>query len=65
MVGNNLHRDIRGARRLGIGTIWLNWNDRYDRTPLDPMDQADHEVRTPRDVLALIENELAASGFSD
>lgn len=65
MVGNNLHRDIRGARRLGIGTVWLNWNDRYDRTPQDPMDEADHEVRTPREVLALIESELATSGFSD
>ena len=33
MVGNNLARDIRGANRLGMISVWLAWNARY---PLEP-----------------------------
>lgn len=29
MVGNNLTRDIRGAKALGMMTIWMVWNQRY------------------------------------
>jgi putative hydrolase of the HAD superfamily len=33
MVGNNLARDIRGANRLGLISIWLAWNARYPVAP--------------------------------
>jgi putative hydrolase of the HAD superfamily len=29
MVGNHYYRDVEGAKRVGMTTIWFRWNDRY------------------------------------
>ena len=29
MVGNRVDTDIVGANRLGMGSVWFKWNDRY------------------------------------
>ena len=33
MIGNNIKKDIRGANRFGITSVWMDWSTRYDRTP--------------------------------
>ena len=29
MIGNHYYRDVEGANRVGMTTIWFHWNDRY------------------------------------
>ena len=29
MIGNNLKKDVAGANRFGITSIWLDWSPRY------------------------------------
>jgi len=36
MVGNVLERDVLGANRLGLISIWFHWNDRRPTTSDDP-----------------------------
>src|SRR5690606_28706272 len=33
MVGNNLARDIAGANRAGLLSVWCRFNERYPSTP--------------------------------
>src|SRR5690554_108443 len=33
MVGNNLARDVAGANRAGIISVWCQFNERYPSTP--------------------------------
>ena len=33
MVGNNLKRDVLGAKRFGIRSVLLSWSPRYDMVP--------------------------------
>jgi len=63
MVGNNLHRDIRGARGAGLMPVWLDWNDRYDRRPAHADDRPDHVITKPAELLDIVETLLARSGF--
>lgn len=55
MIGNNLKKDIAGANRYGITSIWLDWSQRYFHT----MEEADwmptYQVKTPRELKALLE----------
>lgn len=59
MVGNNLSRDVRGARSLGMGTVWLRWNDRYPTVPADADEQPHYTVQSAPELLLLI-NHLEA-----
>ncbi len=54
MVGNNLVRDVRGANRLGLISIWFHWNDRYLPDP-DFVDTPSVEVCNARELLAEID----------
>jgi FMN phosphatase YigB (HAD superfamily) len=55
MIGNNLSRDIKGANALGIISIWLDWAPRRSKIPLDATEQPCYTVKTPAELLALIE----------
>ena len=59
MVGNNLKKDVAGANRQGLTSIWLDWSPRYFHTVEEPDWQPDYTVRTPEELLALI-HELEA-----
>ena len=53
MVGNNRIRDIRGANRLGLISVWFHWNERYLPDPnLD--DIPTHEVQSARELDDLV-----------
>ncbi len=54
MVGNNLVRDVRGAIRLGLISIWFHWNDRYLPDP-DFVDTPTYEVRSAGELVEVIE----------
>ena len=55
MVGNHLGRDIAGANRLGLISVWLNWSPRRSKIPADVWEQPDYTIHTPWDLVALIE----------
>jgi putative hydrolase of the HAD superfamily len=55
MVGNNLERDIVGANRLGLISVFLHWNDRRRSEPLTPEEEPDYTVTSATELLSLIE----------
>lgn len=55
MVGNNLERDIAGANRLGLVSIFLHWNERRRTTPLSPDETPDYTVHDAAELVALVE----------
>lgn len=63
MMGNNIKRDIRGANALGLTSVWLDWNTRYDRTPDSDLDRADHILRDPQALLDLVDRLTEESGW--
>lgn len=54
MIGNNLKKDIAGANRQGLTSIWMDWSERYFHTVEEPDWQPDYTVRTPAELLALL-----------
>ena len=54
MIGNNLKKDIAGANRYGITSIWLDWSPRYFHTVEEPDWQPDYTVKTPAELLPLL-----------
>jgi HAD superfamily hydrolase (TIGR01549 family) len=55
MVGNNLERDIKGANRMGIISVWLNWSPRRSKIPADREEIPDYTIRQPLELLSLLE----------
>lgn len=54
MIGNNLKKDVAGANRQGLISVWLDWSPRYFHTVEEPDWQPDYTVHTPRELLELI-----------
>ncbi len=54
MIGNNLKKDIAGANRQGLISVWLDWSPRYFHTVEQPDWQPDHTVHTPAQLLQLL-----------
>ena len=55
MIGNNLKKDVAGANRYGITSVWLDWSPRYFHSVQEPDWQPDYRVKTPEELRALIE----------
>ncbi|MBN1248079.1 MAG: HAD-IA family hydrolase [Anaerolineae bacterium] len=56
MVGNNLERDIAGANRLGLISVFFHWNDRRRRQPATADEIPDHTVHSAAELRALLRN---------
>ena len=56
MVGNNLERDIVGANRLGLISIFLHWNDRRRSHPLATEEEPRYRVSSAQELVSLIDN---------
>ena len=56
MVGNNLSRDVKGANELGIISVWLDWAPRRHKIPLDVTERPRYTIRTPLELLGVLEN---------
>jgi unsaturated rhamnogalacturonyl hydrolase len=54
MVGNNLKKDVAGANRFGLTSVWLDWSPRYFHSVEEPDWQPDYRVRTPEELKELI-----------
>ncbi len=54
MVGNNLKKDVAGANRYGLTSVWLDWSPRYYHSMEEPDWQPDYTVHTPEELEALI-----------
>ena len=56
MVGNNLKKDIAGANRFQITSIWLDWSPRYFHEIEEEDWKPDYVIKTPSELPALIEH---------
>ena len=62
MVGNHLERDIGGANRLGIISIWQSWSTKRSHIPAEPIEVPRYTIRSPGELpglLADIERQMA------
>ena len=55
MVGNNLERDIVGANRLGLISIFFHWNDRRRSQPLTAEEEPRYTVSSIAELVSLID----------
>ncbi|WP_163538173.1 HAD family hydrolase [Gracilibacillus sp. YIM 98692] len=55
MVGNNLRRDISGANRMGITSVYLDWTTRYPKVARDEDEVPDYTINLPVELIDLIE----------
>ncbi|MBN1890320.1 MAG: HAD family hydrolase [Thermoflexales bacterium] len=55
MVGNRLDRDVAGANRLGLISIFFHWNERRRTRPLADEEQPRYTVSSASELVALIE----------
>jgi putative hydrolase of the HAD superfamily len=54
MVGNNLERDVVGANRLGLISIFFHWNDRRRSQPLDEDEKPQYTVVSADELIELV-----------
>jgi FMN phosphatase YigB (HAD superfamily) len=54
MVGNSLERDVQGANRVGMISVWLDWAPRRSKVPANRWQIPDHTIKQPGDLLALM-----------
>ncbi len=54
MVGNNLTRDIAGANRLGLRSVWISWTDNYPKHPASDLEVPDFEIKLPHQLLDVL-----------
>jgi putative hydrolase of the HAD superfamily len=55
MIGNHLGRDINGANRRGIISIWQNWSPRREKVAATSDEVPDYIVRGPSEIPSLLE----------
>ena len=54
MVGNNLPRDIAGANRLGLVSVFFHWNDRRRAVPVTAEEAPDFTVTCAAELRGLL-----------
>ena len=54
MVGNNLERDVVGANRLGLISIFFHWNDRRRSQPLTIEENPHYAVSSAQELVSLV-----------
>ncbi|MBI5301195.1 MAG: HAD-IA family hydrolase [Chloroflexi bacterium] len=55
MIGNNLERDIVGANRLGLISVFYHWNERRRTQPMTADESPRYTITSPGELVALIE----------
>jgi putative hydrolase of the HAD superfamily len=56
MVGNSLMRDIVGANRLGLISVFFHWNERRRSQPLTDEEKPRYTISVAQELVTLIEN---------
>ncbi len=54
MIGNHLMRDIGGANRFGITSIFFDWTARYTKEPQNAEEIPDYTVHTAEELYGLL-----------
>ncbi len=54
MIGNNLKKDVAGANRQGLISVWLDWSPRYFHTIEEDDWKPDYTVKTPVELIPLL-----------
>jgi len=54
MLGNNLSRDIKGANKLGMISVWMDWAPRRSKTPSGASETPRFIIKTPSELLDVI-----------
>ena len=55
MIGNHLGRDVDGANRCGMISIWQSWSPRREKQARTRDEVPDYVVRSPGEIPALLE----------
>lgn len=55
MIGNNIRKDIVGAKRFGLTSILIDWSPRYDMMPKGAEEMPDYIVHQPSEIMPLLE----------
>jgi putative hydrolase of the HAD superfamily len=55
MVGNNVERDMAGAKRFGIRSVQLVWSHRHPCKPSCPEEEPDFRIYDPSELPPLVE----------
>jgi len=55
MVGNNLEREVVGANRLGLISVFIHINERRRTRPLTDDEMPQYSVTSAHELIALIE----------
>ncbi len=58
MVGNNLKKDIAGANRFGVTSVWMDWSPRYFHAYEEPDWVPDHVIHSPEELILLLKSGL-------
>ena len=56
MIGDHLGCDIRGANDMGMISVWMDWARRFPQSPADESEVPQHTLKTPLDLLPLIDS---------
>lgn len=54
MVGNNVQRDMAGAKRFGIRSVQLVWSKRHPFLPAAPDEMPDYTIQSPHELPELV-----------
>jgi HAD superfamily hydrolase (TIGR01662 family) len=54
MVGNRISRDILGGNQLGMRTILIKWNDRYQETITNELEKPHFTIRTLKELIPIL-----------
>ncbi|MEM2971256.1 MAG: HAD-IIIA family hydrolase [Candidatus Bathyarchaeia archaeon] len=57
MVGNRISRDILGGNQLGMWTILIKWNSRYQEPITNPLEKPNFTIKTLVELIPIL-NEL-------
>jgi FMN phosphatase YigB (HAD superfamily) len=55
MVGNHLERDVAGANRLGLISVFMQWNTRRRIEPLTADEQTHYTVHSMQELVTLVD----------
>jgi putative hydrolase of the HAD superfamily len=63
MVGNNLRKDIFGANKFGIASVWIDWSTRhFNEAQGDQAEVPDYTIHSPGELPPLMERLEEALG---
>ena len=54
MVGNRISADILGGNRVGMKTVLIKWNNRYQEKATCELDRPNHTIKSLRELFSIV-----------